>query len=583
VSQTQRFDGLLCAATASLLPLVAWPFAEIGFMDDFSYIRTTQIYAQTGHLLYNGWATAMLGWQILWGALFIKLFGFSFTAPRLSSMVSLFLLVWVFHAVARRCGLNRSSAIFAALLVGISPIAMPLAFSFMTDVNGLLALVLCLYACLRALDATSDRAAFSWLVLAAASNIVGGTARQVAWVGVLALVPATAWYMRSRRGALALGGSLWALGVASIMLMGRWWSHKPGYMTEELLPPGSKMRSLHFLFNFTHAIVLAILCMAFLLFPLLVAWLSRIRLVPRLAQAGFALLSLVYIALCLHRTHRNDFENLVAPWARNVIQDQIYASYHIWMLTDRPVAFPWIRIFISVAVILALLSFTFGVFRFLRSRAPKYTFVSGLAACASSLYRRPALALLVVYTAAYAALLIPRTLHLFIVDRYQFGLLPPLAILILTFHQKFLSPRISGLSVAVLVLFACVGVAGTHDLFAQYRATVQATNLLLQAGIPRTHIDGGEEFDGWTQIETEGYLHDPRIQNVDPYFKVMGKDSTLPEICSFHFLKQTPIVQPEYFAATEKLPCMQASQFGEVAYRSWLPPYQRGVWILQRP
>jgi hypothetical protein len=38
----------------------------MGFADDFSYIKTALVYAQTGHFVYNGWATAMFGWQIPW-------------------------------------------------------------------------------------------------------------------------------------------------------------------------------------------------------------------------------------------------------------------------------------------------------------------------------------------------------------------------------------------------------------------------------------------------------------------------------------------------------------------------------------
>jgi hypothetical protein len=58
--------------------LVARPFVSMGVIDDWSYIWTARVLANTGHLTYNGWATAMLGWQVYLGALFIKLFGFSY-------------------------------------------------------------------------------------------------------------------------------------------------------------------------------------------------------------------------------------------------------------------------------------------------------------------------------------------------------------------------------------------------------------------------------------------------------------------------------------------------------------------------
>src|SRR5204863_9331636 len=70
-----RRDGLLCALLMAACLLLAHPFVEMGIVDDWSYIKTTQVFVQTGHFAYNGWATVSLGWQVLWGALFSKLFG----------------------------------------------------------------------------------------------------------------------------------------------------------------------------------------------------------------------------------------------------------------------------------------------------------------------------------------------------------------------------------------------------------------------------------------------------------------------------------------------------------------------------
>ena len=61
------------------------PFVEMGLIDDFSYVRTALLFARTGHFVYNGWTTAMLGAQIVWAAPFIKLLGYSFFATRVST------------------------------------------------------------------------------------------------------------------------------------------------------------------------------------------------------------------------------------------------------------------------------------------------------------------------------------------------------------------------------------------------------------------------------------------------------------------------------------------------------------------
>ena len=75
--------GLLCALVVVACLLATLPFASTGMVDDWSTIKTAQVFAHTGHFVYNNWAAGMLGWQVPASALGIKLFGFSFTAaPR---------------------------------------------------------------------------------------------------------------------------------------------------------------------------------------------------------------------------------------------------------------------------------------------------------------------------------------------------------------------------------------------------------------------------------------------------------------------------------------------------------------------
>src|SRR5580658_7821284 len=69
--------GVLCGLLVVVAVLACRPFGAIGYLDDWSTARTAQVFAQTGHVRYNGWEAATEGWQILWGALFVRIFGFS--------------------------------------------------------------------------------------------------------------------------------------------------------------------------------------------------------------------------------------------------------------------------------------------------------------------------------------------------------------------------------------------------------------------------------------------------------------------------------------------------------------------------
>lgn len=166
-------QALLCALALSICVCLTHPVAEIGMNDDWSYISLARHLAETGHISYNGWASPILGVQLIVGALFIKLFGFSFTVTR----VPVFLLGIACAALLQRtlvrAGLRDRNATFGTLCIVMSPLFLPLVFSFMTDVPALFFIVLCLYCCLRALQAESIRSALFWLSLGAATNVLG--------------------------------------------------------------------------------------------------------------------------------------------------------------------------------------------------------------------------------------------------------------------------------------------------------------------------------------------------------------------------------------------------------------------------
>jgi hypothetical protein len=59
----------------------------MGICDDGLYILVAKNLAATGHIRYNGRPTAMIYWQLYLAAALVKVFGFSFTAVRASTMV----------------------------------------------------------------------------------------------------------------------------------------------------------------------------------------------------------------------------------------------------------------------------------------------------------------------------------------------------------------------------------------------------------------------------------------------------------------------------------------------------------------
>ncbi len=93
----------------------------MGIIDDWSYIKSAQMFAQTGHFVYNNWGAVILGWQVPLGALGIKLFGFSFTAARLYMLPVTAFGAWLFYLILADFGVSAFNAAFGTLALFLSP------------------------------------------------------------------------------------------------------------------------------------------------------------------------------------------------------------------------------------------------------------------------------------------------------------------------------------------------------------------------------------------------------------------------------------------------------------------------------
>jgi len=567
------WEGLLCGVAVVVAVCAARPYAEMGFIDDWSYVKTAFEYARTGHFVYNGWATAMLGWQIPWGALFLKLFGYSFTAARLSMLPVDLLSVWLFYSILMRFGIERRNAVFGTLTLGLSPLFVPLGASYMTDVPGLFVILLCLYLCLRALDAEDDRAALLWLVLGAASNVAGGTVRQIAWLGALVMVPSAAWLMRRRRHALLAGAVLWLASAAAIFACLQWWSRQPYSVPEKIVQgPVSAFMVAHL----GAELLKALLCTCLLAFPVLVAWLPRYRMLPRRTRIALAML-LVALSVGAYALHlRGTLEHRVAPWIGHVIGTEGLFSSTGEMLGTRPVTANlfWRTVLSLVVIASAAVCFLDSWSNQRQEPTP---------AAAKHGRVRIAAYLLVPFSVSYCCLLISRGLYSFVYDRYLLGILPGALVLVLLLYQHRVRKLLPRWTFAILACLSLYVVAATHDWFALNRARVQAVAILQAAGIPKTQIQGGFDFDGWTQLENAPSVNWAAIRNPPNAYHAYPPETGLAPPCRLDFAPYTPSIRPDYFLTFQLMPCLAPSQFGPIAYRTWNPPHTRFVYIQRRP
>lgn len=550
-------NGFICALVVAACLWLAYPAAEIGFIDDWSYAKTAQTFAQTGHFVYNGWAAPILGWQVVWGALFIRLFGFSFTVVRLSTLFVAMATVALFHAVLLRFGVNTRNAVLGTLTLGLSPLFLPLAASYMTEVPGLFAILLCLYLCQRAVVAGSDRATIAWLCLAAASNVVGGTARQIAWLGVLVMVPSTGWLLRRRRGVFPAALLLGVGSAASVLVCMLWFARQPYAVREPVFvgPAFGVDVALRVFFRELGVV----LCLLLLVFPIGVVWLSEMRSLCRAALVRIASITLLY-GLFQWKTH------WTMPWIGDVIVME-FALFRSWLPGPPRPGYPTLlgREIISLLVVVTALA----LLEVLRSvRAVR----SDAAPLAS---RQEMFWLLAPFVATYFIFLQPRAYQGVIYDRYLLPIMPIAIICLVLLYQRRIAERLPVISAVVLAVFAVLAIGGTHDWFAWHRAQLNAINEIRADGVPRTGIQGGSEYDGWTQIEATGHMNGS--------YTGISAGAPPPKDCQLEFAQFTPAIHPRFTAAFDRMWCLAPSKFPPVHYRTWLPRYSNTVYVQEIP
>ena len=547
---------VLCVSALVVCVFASHPILNMGMDDDWSYIWCARLTAATGHILYNGYAEPMLGWQLYLGALFIKLFGFSFTAVRASILLVAAGSVALMQRLFLRFGITAWNSTVATLTIALSPIFLFLSFSFMSDIAGFFCLLLCLYGCVRAVEADKAVTAFGWLAFAALSNVLGGTARQIAWLGVLVIVPSAAWLMRRRRGALLTAAGLWGVSAALIFACMRWFGRQPYSIAERVMPFDIATLSAQ-----ASTLIRTFLAFCLIVSPILIAFLVRYPAANlRARRQAFAVASLFLVAT-LYLLLRSQPVFWLAP----------FLNAHGGLLGEPPPPLP-------PALRFALTVITFaGIVAFLLCLINVSSLRNIGSAPTRTLSGKAIVTLLGPFTLVYLGLIVTR--H-DIYERYLLPLLFVLLVPVLRLYQRKIASQLPGTSLFLVLLMAVLGVATMHDLFAGHRARLTAAALVHASGVPVDQIRAGYESDGWTQLESVGYINDARIHHPPGAYHPWTPPPDLPAQCIFPFSSEVPAIVPRYsLSLSPTTDCSTPSQFPAVPYTAWLPPHQRAIYI----
>ena len=532
--------------------LISRPYVEMGIADDRSFLRTAQQLATTGHLLYNGWATPILGWQVYLGAAFIRLFGDSLTAARMSTLLVAMALAFVLQRTTVRIGITERNATIGTLALVLSPLYLILSVTFMTDICGLFAIVVCLYSCLRALQASTSRATIAWLCFAVASNAIFGTARQIAWLGILVIVPSALWLLRAQRRVLIAGVAVTLAGAIFILACVHWFKQQPYSIPEHLLV--SDFSVAHMLGQLFHTL----LDIPFLLLPIIALFLPEIRNSTRGYLILLATIFVCYVLLAVHEGRLLFLE----PGGQDHFGVNVHGMLdYTWLKGQQPVLLhSWVQILLTIVSFGGLAGL---IASFLRSRPapPKAAALNGVTWSQFSTLLGP-------FTLVYLLLLLPRAGTLEIYERYTLALLVVTLLCLLRYYQERFHPEIPLASLLVIAVMATLGIAVTHNTFAFYRARVALADELRADGITDTSVDNGWEYNFGVELEHAGFINDSRI--IIPAHAYVPAAPFPSDTCSMFFYDETPLIHPLYGVSFDPNACYGPAPFAPVTYSRWL-------------
>lgn len=567
-----QLPAIFCAVALAVCLLIAHPAAETSMNDEWSYAFSAQRLADTGHITYNGWAAPIQGWLMVVGALVIKLFGLSYACLRLAVLVISMVTAYLLQRCLVHLGIHAWNATLGTLAVVLSPLFVPLAFTYMTDMPGIFCLVLCLYSCLRALHATAYATALRWLAFAGIGNMLDGIVRQTAWLGILVLVPSTIWIMRRRRGALVLGIALWLTGLVVVACCMRWFLRQPYSVREPIFEGRLTFGAI---VPFLSLVVQNSLAICLYLSPVLCGFAVHFpfRNKPAVRWLAGCLVTLPLILAGAHLARLN-LRPYLAPFSWNYVTDRgLLDGFEIQ--GTRPVVLN-LGTRLAITTVVAFVTICFAVFLFLSPGTGR-----PMRGSASTLAWEKVIVLLGPVTVAYLLLLVPRAaLRGILFDRYLVPLILLLLPIPLRLYQERVSERLPVVSLGMILLIASFSVVGMHDLFALYRAKLEAIHEIRLAGVPRTSIQGGWDYDGWTQLEADGYVNEPRLTIPEGAYKPPQRGDRS-QICGDKFYTYLPAVHGLYTLAYDPAACLGASAFPPVSFKTWFAPHHQIIYVVR--
>ena len=146
---------LLIALSYIILIVLVNPLGDFPINDDWAYARSVLSLVEDGEFHLLDWGAMTLVSQVVWGALWVKLFGFSFDVLRFSTIFLGFVALTACYYLLLSLSKETWIAVTGTFVLMVNPLFIVLANSFMTDIPFLALSVWSAFFLLRAIERDS--------------------------------------------------------------------------------------------------------------------------------------------------------------------------------------------------------------------------------------------------------------------------------------------------------------------------------------------------------------------------------------------------------------------------------------------
>jgi hypothetical protein len=477
------------------------PMGDFPLNDDWCYGKSVKTLVEDGYLKLYNWGEMTLVGHVYWGYLFTKVFGFSFTVLRFSTLVMGFATILGIYELCKLANVSRWMTLFGTVLCMMNPIFLSLSFSFMTDIPFYCVTIWAFYFFAKAIK-TDNWQPMYWAIFFCCWAFL---IRQLAWVfPIVWLITVLLIKKRTVKNLAKAIAPLVLLIVFSFIfsyimesndLLQERYNSKFNLMLDSIIHV-DKVIIINSIFYFFG-------CMAYLgffLVPIHLIYFSRYKF------KGYKISAIIWTVLVTAFLIKSGKElpSLDNIWIDFGVGPTTLADHAGNFTTSPSPRAPelfWqivtgIGVFSSVALLLNIRTIVLSTFK-----------------------KKEIWPIVVLSFVFYVVYLTP-FLIVGVYDRYLLPLFPIAIVFLGTNSQKVPQKMYQYFAFGFLGLLTWFSVAATHDYLSWNRTRWNALHELVDSGIPKSHINGGVEYVTWNFFSEE---KEKWWESVTPIYKLVFK------------------------------------------------------------